>query len=59
MEMFLWTTLLIPGPFYSWWRRKYSHFGCSGCGSTNLVNADSPEAKSRRDFLREISRLDS
>lgn len=32
LETFLWTVLLIPGPFYSVWRRAGVDKTCANCG---------------------------
>lgn len=41
IERLLWYTLLVPGPFYSWWRRTGKRVACPGCGGENLVPLDS------------------
>jgi len=37
MEIFLWTTILIPGPFYSLWRRVGLQRECVNCGRPTIV----------------------
>ncbi len=41
MEWFLWLTLLIPGPFYSFWRIMNKKRICAKCNGTILVTLDS------------------
>ncbi|HYD18254.1 MAG TPA: hypothetical protein VEF76_07230 [Patescibacteria group bacterium] len=41
LERFLWYALLIPGPFYSWWRRRGKTLTCAKCRVGYIVPADS------------------
>jgi hypothetical protein len=44
IEAFLWSTLVIPGIFYSMWRKTKPKKYCDYCGSNFLIPADSPYA---------------
>lgn len=37
MEWFLWLVLLVPGPFYSLWRRVGNKYGCGFCKGDLLL----------------------
>ena len=37
IEIFLWTMLLIPGPFYTLWRILNKHYACPECGERIMV----------------------
>jgi hypothetical protein len=37
MEIMIWSVLLIPGPFYSIWRRTGPERGCASCKSQDLI----------------------
>ncbi len=41
MELFLWAGLLIPGPFYSLYRRVGLKRECTHCGLPTVVNVNS------------------
>lgn len=41
IEMFLWTVLLFPGPFYSLWRRSGVSQDCPNCHMPVLVKLKS------------------
>jgi hypothetical protein len=40
-ELLLWL-LVIPGPFYAWWRWRNKRKVCAICGQSNLVPDDAP-----------------
>jgi hypothetical protein len=42
MEIFLWSVLMLPGPFYSFWRWASRFLACPKCKGTNIVPLDSP-----------------
>jgi hypothetical protein len=42
-ELIIWIALLIPGPFYSLWRRIGIRRQCLNCGVPTLVNVKSDE----------------
>lgn len=37
----LWCLLIIPGPFYSYWRRQGGEVECAGCADGYIVKVDS------------------
>ncbi len=41
MEVFIWAVLLVPGPFYSIWRRAGVQRSCLNCGRTTMVSLKS------------------
>jgi hypothetical protein len=41
MEVFIWSTVFIPGPFYSLWRILGKKPVCPKCGGTILKDLDS------------------
>jgi DNA-directed RNA polymerase subunit RPC12/RpoP len=41
VERLLWYALLIPGPFYSLWRRTSRQIECANCRGKHLVSLDS------------------
>jgi hypothetical protein len=41
LEKFLWYVLLIPGPFYTFWRRYSASVTCPKCRSEDLFRMDS------------------
>jgi len=45
MEIALWLFFVIPGIFYSVWRRLTRFKRCARCGNNNIVRADSPVAQ--------------
>ncbi len=40
VEKLLWCLLIIPGPFYTYWRRTGSQVECAGCRTGHIVNLD-------------------
>lgn len=42
IELVLWMAFLLPGLLYSLWRISRQHDACQHCGSTELVETDSP-----------------
>jgi hypothetical protein len=48
IEFFLWSTLVIPGFFYSMWRKRKPKKSCDYCGSTFLL----PDSYSTHELLR-------
>lgn len=42
MEIMLWTTLVLPGLFYTLWRWGSRYDACRSCGASALVPVDSP-----------------
>jgi hypothetical protein len=40
-ELLLWI-LVLPGPFYSWWRWRNKKKSCAVCGQAELLSEDSP-----------------
>jgi len=45
IERLLYWTLLIPGPFYTLWRRMTKTRLCPKCGGQNIVDVDSAEGR--------------
>lgn len=41
VERLLWCLLIIPGPFYSYWRRQGGEVECAGCADGYIVKVDS------------------
>ena len=37
MELLIWSTVIIPGPFYSVWRRTGPRRACAACKNTELI----------------------
>jgi ribosomal protein L37E len=48
MELFIWTMLLVPGPFYSLYRRIGLKRECTHCGLPRVVKQTSPEGEIMR-----------
>ena len=42
LEILLWLCAIVPGILYSTWRIVKRSNRCAGCGSADLVPADSP-----------------
>lgn len=51
MEILIWSTVLIPGPFYSIWRRTGVQTSCPHCNLPTLVKMNSDRGQiARRKF---------
>ena len=48
MELFIWTMLLVPGPFYSLYRRIGLKRECTHCGLPRVMKQTSPEGEIMR-----------
>ena len=48
LEVIIWSTVLIPGPFYSLWRRSGYRKECPHCGLPMLVKVTSDAGKLAR-----------
>jgi hypothetical protein len=42
MELFLWLFFILPGVIYSLWRVTTRYKGCRFCGSTDIVQLNTP-----------------
>jgi hypothetical protein len=45
VERLLWWVLLIPGPFYSLWRKSGRRKICAKCGSQSLIPFETPQGQ--------------
>lgn len=52
IEVFLWTTLVIPGFFYTMWRKPRSKKICDYCNSTFIL----PDTYETQEFLKPIEK---
>jgi hypothetical protein len=44
-EVVLWLLFLVPGVFYTLWRRSARYHGCARCTSKHIVPIESPVAQ--------------
>lgn len=60
MEIFLWTVLLVPGPFYTLWRICAPRSICPHCRHTTMVSLKSAEGQIKQlEILREAGMLET
>jgi hypothetical protein len=52
LEIFLWSTLIIPGFFYSLWRKPKTKKFCDYCGSSFLL----PDCQESREMLKPVKK---
>ena len=60
VEVMIWLTLLVPGPFYSAWRRIGLKRQCTNCDNPEMVRVDKPEGQiARKKFDNEFMEVKS